>query len=364
MAPISDSDSQVALSGGDKTWSMRSYVTQSASTCLTGGWAKGTAVQNCVPNADVVAALTNKGASPATFAALSRAADGRTLVYGLVGSGINTIRVTSAGRAGVASQADRAGMTIRVDKSRRGGLDKEQRSRLDALPSSLRVHPFALVVEASGVERAQLQVSTTRGKVATLALVAVDHEQVDGNRNDTIDGYPSPVAAATDRQIELVPALGRAANSSDRLEGPRERRLRLLGAQPEAARRLTVTGNDASDSIWALPADGYVCLQSNSADLTRCLPERASGLPGLAGAVCSPSLDAQQRLIWGLVPAGTDAIRVRYKSGGAEVFPSGDVFVLKIGREDPLVSDVAWHRSGKWRVELSPLPKDAASDQC
>lgn len=354
---------EVRLAADDGSWAARAYETLGASACLVARWSDEPATRSCVPSVDVLAD-TVAAASAGAFATAQLTQDGhRTLIYGFVGARVKHVEIRSnAGRPLMVSPGAEL-LSLKRDPARVGGLDKAQLSKLQSLPAQADVRLFAATVDADkGTTGGAVRVLTRDGDTAVLSLVARPSDEA-APSEETLDGYPQPVASATRDQAAEVPALARArVESRDQVSVPLEQRLLGLAAQPALSRRLTITGGGTHAAVWAMPANRYVCLQSTAPDLTRCRPNALAS--GLTAVVCSPGFDPQKRLVWGLVPSGTDAIRVTNTDGTIERLAAADLLVLERDRTAPQVAKVEWHETSGWTAEVSPMPSDASQNQC
>ncbi len=368
---VASSGSVTAASdpGTSPAWKVRAYQTVGGSVCLTGGFVGSVVVRNsCESSATVINRLA--GVDPAGVHAVlapveSRGGEREALLYGLAAPDVKRVEV--AGLRSVVIRPTAQTMTATLDRTQTVGLSPEALAKLRALPDSLVLHPFAAVVRLNDTDadadRATLAFERRDGGSVHLAVSTGSHRGVADNA-DEVAGFPTPVTSASAAQSLAIPELSRAQQPTDRLTAPLDAELLRHGAQKDLGRELTVVGNSDDLRVWALPGDGRLCLQGSTSDLTTCIPEARLEQASLTGVVCSEALDPHQRLVWGLAPPGTDAIRVTYVNGDVRDLPAGRLLALFADRSKPTLREVAWHLDGAWNSRPSPLPGDAGSDQC
>jgi len=125
-------------------------------------------------------------------------------------------------------------------------------------------------------------------------------------------------------------------------------------------------GNASGDQIFAVPADGGVCLVSHSYLYSGCTPD-ATIFAGqsLQGVVCSPYMDPSVLTVYGLLPDGTKTVSARFSDGGTVSYDVVDNFVdIVVPKSGPALSSVAWTDAGGVAHTTSPLPADANKTVC
>jgi hypothetical protein len=140
-------------------------------------------------------------------------------------------------------------------------------------------------------------------------------------------------------------------------------RAHAQGAAPDSGRLIS----DASgDQIFVVPADGGVCLVSDSYLDSGCTPDATiSAGQSLQGVVCSPYMDPSVVTVYGLLPDGTSTVSARFADGNTVNYDVADNFVnIVVPKSGPALSSVTWTDADGLNHETSPLPGDANTTTC
>jgi len=115
-----------------------------------------------------------------------------------------------------------------------------------------------------------------------------------------------------------------------------------------------------------VPADGGVCLVSDSYVYSGCTPDATiSAGESLQGVVCSPYMDPSVLTVYGLLPDGTKSVSARFADGDAVAYEVTDNFVdIVVPKSGPALSSVTWTDADGAAHTTSPLPADANESTC
>lgn len=406
LAPREGPNSIVELAGAPgaaRAWLARAYVTRDGHLCVTGGRAQTNESvtdggMSCADSDEVAQSLLDPQLAGRTFTSHTvvlgtQAHPRRAVVYGVVPDGAAGFEVATqvgAGASAVSAQPAAGVLRFPVDKTSKG-LSPAGYALVKSFPDDLTLRLYAVEVDLPADVTASgdliVHEEPTTDEQAPARLLAMDfsrwertHSTRGPAREALTERVPEPVEGATAMQRSQFPFLVRPRARGDRLPARLlTRTLKRYKAQPAAARRLAVTGQDAATigPVWAVPGgspestgsvqrfDSMLCLAGATAvEGCEALARRHPMTKALEAVTCAPGLPHDRFLVWGLAPAGATRARVDFADGTSTTLKVRDLLVLVRPKTAPRVASVTWTGPKLSKREKTKFPKDSATARC
>lgn len=227
--------------------------------------------------------------------------------------------------------------------------------------SSKRVFAAAAATAALSVGGAAVVSATGHGDAQQAANFAMASDS---------PARSAPVSAPSER-LAALDVFKRGAQSGD--QPPADlvfAEARSRGAQLTDARKVLDNG---AERAYALPVQGGVCLTSSSYVVQMCLPDAVvagdagpDALMGFQSVVCSPYMDPERLVVYGLIPSGVENLRFVRADGSTVGVPVETNFAYySLAKGDVQPVSATWQNAtGQTFSGLLPMPADAGRTAC
>ncbi len=175
----------------------------------------------------------------------------------------------------------------------------------------------------------------------------------------------SPGAAGVSQMASAYPVLGRAQQLSD-LPPTHVQSQWVISQGGTLASTRQALLTPSGQSIYLVPANGYLCMESNvmagCGQYPSTTPQR---LIAVGTAVCNPSLPSNEVEVEAIMPPDASNVQMHYADGrSTPITPTNGVIAVTAARSGPLPEQITWTGANGPEQSWTGVPPDAASTHC